>query len=440
MFNILHEEKGGLMKEVLYLVGNHSLRFRFRHYRNLSEEICERLNSIKFPNSEYLRLSKLNKIRFSREKARIVREINTIKEWSVVPEEFYLKSKNKIFLIQGPFGLKLLVNKDSVSYLGYTLSHWQWFFGYLWPGYNEMINEWRKCFFLVQKALGGNRVILTGDIGLKFRDSLTFNEYEQILKKNYLQKMSFFEETIDSKRSFIIDNFEGIDWNLQASTSQFLPEPDDKVDINFDLNNFTSIQTLRYGTYDDEIFLFKEIDSHTHYYHLLLYKGVLIKHTGVVGEIGKIDSSLDCYAPFTFDDLINHLINDGYYEKHEIDEYILLFRSEKYEYEWQEGLETLFHLLTWCGLGHYDHYFEDGILVKVFIHSQDEKHLIYYTRLIRQVFQIKEPMEIYKRENTCTERLIHTFEYQELLEDFEIFTLVKKDLINTVLSIRSEYV
>ena len=77
--------------------------------------------------------------------------------------------------------------------------YWQWFTDELWENYDLEINEWRKYFYLIVTALGGNRVVYLSDNGThldKYLDDTgSFEETELSLYEQFGAPKQRFKES-----------------------------------------------------------------------------------------------------------------------------------------------------------------------------------------------------------------------------------------------------
>lgn len=425
----------------LFTIGNHTIQFRHRQFKNISKEICERLNSIEFPNAEYLRLRRLHEVEGSHHRVRSVRKINTLKEWKPLFAESNFDKYGKNISIEGPFGLRIDVyGSGMVLYFDPTLRYWQWFSANPWDGYYETVNEWRKYYAIVQRALGGNKVVYTGDCGLHFDryfdPNLSFDEYEQILSTHYTLKKNFTEVANDINNTFLVDNFEDVDWDLHYPLEEYLPEPNDKDNIKWDISEFNTFRQLFEVSFDEDILLHKEIDNKIHFCHLLRFQGVLVKQTGIVGEVGEIDVVLDEYATFTYEELEKQLEVNGY-GNGAMKNFLFYFRSTNYEYAWRIALEAFYAILKWYGIGDGHSFTRSNRVASHIVYAVNEYMMLHIIKIVRQIFRIKQPLEIYRYNDFRKKERIDEFNPIETLNARGISGKFNKDLIDHILFLKN---
>ena len=424
----------------LFTIGNHTIQFRHRQFKNISKEICERLNSIEFPNAEYLHLRRLFEVNNSHNRPINVRKINTLKECRTECADLGFRKYDKSIIIEGPFGLSLDVCKSTVLYRNPAIRYWQWFSANPWDGYYETVNEWRKYYALVQRALGGNKVVYTGDCGLHFDryfdPNLSFDEYEQILSTYYTLKKNFTEVANDIDNTFLVDNFEDVDWDLHYPLEEYLPEPDDRDNTNLDINEFGTLQQLLGYYFDEEVLLHKEVDDQIHFCHLLRFQGVLVKQTGIIGEIGKMETFLDEYATFTYEELEKQLEGNGY-GNGAMKNFLFYFRSTNYEYAWRIALEAFYAFLKWYGIGDGHPFNRSNRVASHIVYAVNENMMLHIIKVVRQIFRIKQPLEIYRYNDFRKKERIDEFNPIDTLDAGGISEKFNKDLIDHILFLKN---
>ncbi|MBS1736151.1 MAG: hypothetical protein JSS98_06025 [Bacteroidetes bacterium] len=68
----------------LVSIGNHKIKFRGRDFKDIANEITERLNKIIFDNAEYLRVYALSCQNGTPKGVRTIRKIKTKKGWTLL--------------------------------------------------------------------------------------------------------------------------------------------------------------------------------------------------------------------------------------------------------------------------------------------------------------------------------------------------------------------
>lgn len=213
----------------------------------------------------------------------------------------------------------------------------------------------------------------------------------------------------DIDHTFLVDLLNDIDWDMHYSLDEYLrDEPNDKDNIDWDIEEFKTPLQLFDVDFDDNFFLHKKIDGNIHYFRLLRFQGIIVKHIGIVGTLGTVDSSLDEYATFTFEKLEKQLKAEGYHDNFNKD-YIVYFRSHRYEDAWSDGLEVLYSLIEWYGVGEKGGGRWGERIAEHWLRIVDEDLFLKYVRFIRSYFKIKLSMEIYKYNEEGRRELVFKF-------------------------------
>ncbi len=417
----------------LYTVGNHSIKTKHRQLENIAKEVCEKLNLIEFPNSNFLRLSRLN----SAWSPYSIRTVNTKRDWTYRYTE---RSRSKYYELSidfnGPYGLYLILYRHRICFFDPHYRYWQWFTDKPWENYHLVINEWRKYFYLVVTALGGNRVVYLSDNGShldKFRDETgSFEETENSLFKEFgAPKKRFDEVAKDIDNSYFIDYLDDIKWDLHCPTDHLVQEKSDKISIDIDVNKYRNLEFVFYqfNYYASNNFLLhKVIDGKYHYRKVLRFEGLIIKHFGVYDENETFEYLLDEYAPFHFDELEKELKNEGF--AYGIGKLVALyFRGRKSYNEWRDAIDMLNDLLYWDSNG------DSGVEIlgerKVEYHYDliDIESFITTLKLLREEYQIKSGLEVFEYDEKYKKNLIFKFDKIKDRYNADVVSTEKSQLI-----------
>jgi hypothetical protein len=298
----------------LHILGNHSIEFGNRSFRDIAIEIKRKLDLFQFPNANFLRLAALHWADSNPKDVRTIREIKSKRAWTFYEEDEYFSfEKDRKIDFYGPFSLELTFEEHFIRILNPPYRYWHWFES----ADSEIVNEWRKYLYHVVRLFGGNRVVYLADNSHPLDK---YGEHEDTFEK---LEIALFEEFGSPKRSFkeveenfydsyYIDNFESIDWNKNIEFNPEMPEPDDTSSINYDLNNFSTKEELKKLIFSNEYIGHKVIEGQNHFFHAAVVEGLLCLHTGVVGESESLEVRLDKYAPFIFDDLVTEHNQKGF--------------------------------------------------------------------------------------------------------------------------------
>lgn len=332
----------------LYQLGNHKIRFKKRHFSELTTEIKTVLDKTVFPNTEFLKQFALS---WYRNNPRMIREIKTKRHWTFREEnEYYNFAEDKEIEFDGPFGLSLTFDENKITFWDPPYRYWQWF---------EMDDvhrdEWRKYMQHIVKLFGGDRVLYAADNGHHLEEYVyyegTFEEMENALQNKYGKPKTTFKEVADDfDNSYFIDDFTTIDWNKSEQLDKYLPEPDDISSIAYDLEVYSIKDNLKELNFQNEVLHHKRIDEKIHFYHLATIDGLLCVHTGIVGEQENLEVTLDKYAPFTYDKLEEEIKNDGYGNQCDIS-FTIKFNGWDNINSWSNALAEFETELLWSGLG-----------------------------------------------------------------------------------------
>lgn len=394
----------------LYTVGNHSIKTKHRKLENIAKEVYEKLNLIEFPNSNFLRLSRLN----SAWSPYSIRTVNTKRDWTYRYKE-RSRSKYYVFSIdfKGPYGVCLSLTRYRIYIFDPQYRYGQWFTDEPWENYDLEVNEWRKYFYMIVTALGGNRVIYLSDSGSHLHKFLgntgSSEETELSLYEQFgAPKKRFDEVAQDIDNSYFIDYLDDIEWNLHCPTDHLVQEKSDKVSIDIDIDKYRNLEFVfhQYDYYASNYFLLhKVIDGKYHYRQVFRFNGLIIKHYGVYDENETFEYLLDEYAPFNFDELQKELKNEGF--EYGIGKLIALyFRGRKSYDEWEDALDTFSDLLYWDANG------ESGLKawsdrkVEYQYDLIDIGSFITTLKLLREEYQIKSGLEVFEYDEKYKKKLM----------------------------------
>lgn len=378
----------------LYQLGNHKIKFKERHFGDLTTEIKIKLDNTVFPNAEFLKRFAL---RWNSDNPRKVREIKTKRHWTFQEEhEYYNFAEDKVINFFGPFGLNLTFDENKIMFWNPSYRYRQWF---------EMDDdvhrdEWRKYMKQIVNLFGGDHVLYAADNTHhleKYTDCEgTFEEMELELVEIYGRSRTTFQEVADDfDNSYLIDDFKSIDWSKSEPYNEYLPEPDDKSSIAYDLKVYSIKDNLKKLALDDEVLLHKRIDGKLHFYHLARVEGLLCVHTGIVGEQENIEVKLDEYAPFTYDNLEEKINNEEYGSQYD-KSFTIKFKGWKNMDSWQDALEKFETELKWQGLGQKGGGYDTEKESEEWFYAVDEELAIKLLLDLGKQHNAKGKMEVYR--------------------------------------------
>jgi len=333
----------------LYQLGNHKIKFKERHFSELTTEIKTKLDNTVFPNAEFLKRFAL---RWHSDNPRMIREIKTKRHWTFREEnEYYSFAEDKEIEFDGPFGLNLTFDENKITFFDPPYRYWQWF---------EMDDdvhrdEWRKYMKQIVNLFGGDRVLYAADNSHHLEKYTyyegTFEEMENALREKYGKSKTTFQEVADDfDNSYLIDDFKSINWSKSEPLEEYLPEPDDKSSIAYDLKKYSVKDNLKELNFDNKVLHHKLIDGKIHFYHLARIDGLLCVHTGIIGGQEKLEVTLDVYAPFTYDNIEEKIENEGYGSQCDIS-FTIKFNGWDNIHSWQDALDEFETELLWNGIG-----------------------------------------------------------------------------------------
>lgn len=385
----------------LYQIGNHKIPFKGREFKELAEEIKKILDNSELPNPEFLRLFALY---WDSDNPRKIHEIKTKQFWTYREEadNYNFNNYNQIDFY-GPFNLHLTFGEG-------TISIWNPPYGYRdWIEMDDKIHrdEWRKYMQHIIVLFGGDRVLYAADNG-HFLDIYTecydtFENMENNLIKNYGSPKKTFEEVAnDYNNSYIIDDFQSIDWSQNEPLEGYLPEPDDTSSTDYDLEFYSIKDNLKQLKFDDEVLRHRLFDGEIHFYHLARVDGLLCVHTGIVGMQENLEVTLDKYAPFTYSTLKNEIEKEGYGNKCGIN-YIIKLNGWDSIHSWQDALSEFGTELLWNGIGVNGYYFYRGDERQEWFYAVDEKLAMKLLLDLGKKYNATGIIEVYRNVNNNNE-------------------------------------
>jgi hypothetical protein len=197
----------------LIAIGNHKIDFKNRSYRDIACEIIACLNKISFVNKKYLK---------NYTSVNIGIPLNCIKDgdWYFPEEnEYFSFNEEKKIDIYGAFGLDFSVSEFFVKYNAPSFRYSEWMEMQDIDGNPDVLrrNEWRKFFFQVQKAFGGDRVIYLADNchhldGFDELDVPFFEIETTLLKQFGSPALSMYDAY--KNNSYFIDKLNDILWEI----------------------------------------------------------------------------------------------------------------------------------------------------------------------------------------------------------------------------------
>lgn len=381
----------------LYQLGNHKIRFKERHFSELTTEIKTTLDNTIFPNAEFLRLAALRWANSEPRNIRDIREIKTKRHWTYKEEsECYSFAEDKEIDFYGPFHLHLTFDERKIIFWNPPYRYWQWF---------EMEDdihrdEWRKYMKHIVNLFGGDRVVYLADNAHHLEEYIyyegTFEEMEKALLIKYGNSKKTFKEVADDyDNSYFIDDFKSIDWNKSEPLEEYLPEPDDTSSTSYDLRIFSTKNNLKELNFRDEILHHKRIGDKIHFYHLATVDGLLCIHTGIVGGQENLEVKLDKYAPFTFDNLEEKIKKEGYGNQCDIS-FSIKFNGWNNINSWSDALADFEIELLWQGLGQKGGGSYAGEEREEWFYSVDEELALNLLLDLGKKYKAKGKIEVYR--------------------------------------------
>jgi len=393
------------MGTYLITISNHNIKFANRSYKELTNEITNTLNNIQFANAKYLKHQALIGESCSKVNVRKVKEILTKDAWTYQEEnpEFFTFSEDNYINLYGPFSLKITITPYYIYFDNPTILYWHWInHNDFFENDEEIIafrNEWRKYFYQVVKAFGGNRVIYLADNshpldGYADRDDTPFEEIEREIIEKLGEPVKTFHELADNPRSkFMIDYLDNIDWDSNIQIEENVTYPSFKSDTNFELSDYATIEQLRQVKWDFEFYKCKTIEGIVHFVHLTQYKGIYVEQKGIVCGEHTIQLHIDEYAPFKFDEQEKYFASIGYNEDL-TDFYCIIFASLDDYHSWKKVLDIFESSLPWTGNGNLSGEISGEEGVKLFLWVVDVNQAIELLLSIEVNNRVKAPIEI----------------------------------------------
>lgn len=196
----------------LYQLGNHKIKFKDKHFSELTKEIKYTLDNTVFPNADFLRLAALRWENSKPRNVSAIREIKTKKNWTFREEDEYFNFKeDKSIEFNGPFNLELTFNEYKITIWNPPCRYWQWFES------DDDIHrdEWRKYMFQIVQLFGGDKVVYLADNAHPLDEFIcyegTFEEMEKALLERFGNPKKTFKEVADDfQNSYFIDYFKTI--------------------------------------------------------------------------------------------------------------------------------------------------------------------------------------------------------------------------------------
>lgn len=184
-------------------VGNHTIEFKDKTFEALVTEIKEKLDGITFENEAFLKKTALEDAAGYPE---IIEQIQITKQWIVY--ESYNFAEEKVLEFGGPFYFELQFDAYTIQFYDCGYRYWQWL--ELDP---DTRNQWRKYYYQVIKAFGGDRMIYMADNSHPLEHILylkiPFEEVEIKLTDTFgAPKKTFEEVNSNYETSFYVDRFE----------------------------------------------------------------------------------------------------------------------------------------------------------------------------------------------------------------------------------------
>lgn len=189
-------------------IGNHKIEFKDKTYEVLANEIKEKLDALKFENAAFLKETALWE---NSNNTETIAQINEKNKWTFLPEdEYYNFTEDKFLTFDGPFELHLWMDAYTLMFFSPSCRYREWL---------EMADEgrieWRKYYYQVLQALGGNKVIYLADSSHPLDSfnylEVPFDEVEQKLIEAFGEPKKTFEEVAQNyDKAFFVERFEDL--------------------------------------------------------------------------------------------------------------------------------------------------------------------------------------------------------------------------------------
>jgi hypothetical protein len=191
------------MSTALCPIANHNIDFAGKSFEELTREILGVLNRFQLPDEAFVIDRNL-----SDEATQVEIQKARNKKWFCWEEgEYYTYAKDKRIEIQGPFDLHLTFYFNKIEFWP-GLRYYHWFeMEETW-----IRDGWRKYFYAMVKALGGDRVIYLADNSHHLEsfmyEEIPFEQIEAKLRNKYGEpKQSWAEVAKDFDNAYYIDFF-----------------------------------------------------------------------------------------------------------------------------------------------------------------------------------------------------------------------------------------
>lgn len=389
----------------LYPTANHNIQFKNRTPEEVATEIKEKLNSCTLPNPEFLRLFALHWYGYNweRKNVREIRKINNTHHWNFYSDNVSFFSEYKEIEFYGPFELNISFSEHKIIFSNPPYKYWQWFA--MNDKYALLRDEWRKYLYSITTLFGGDRVIYLADNSHPLEEFLDYEGSFETLEKAIQQKLGIPQTSFkaidndDDDTSYFIDDFKSINYTKSYPLDDFLPIPDDTSNTDYDLNYYSQKEHLKTIDFSEQTLLYNRINEKLHFYHLANIEGLLCEHTGIVDEEENIKITIDKYAPFIYDSLIENAegYNKGYEKK-----YRITFKNKDHYYTWKKAIEEFYTELLWNGIGESEdvHYIEETIDVCYGTVAPSLSFQLLFN--IAKKYHLTTPISIYKARNRKT--------------------------------------
>lgn len=182
----------------LWILGNHTIKFKEKNFTELVQEVGDKLNKIAFINEDFLRGNAVGGDRSAGWKAR-------------EEDEYYNFSESGVLEFEGPYGLVITIEKSRVEFNHPVRRYYRWF-----TEEKNTRNQWRIYLYQVLKCLGGNKVIYLADNThylerYLFYSFESFEEMELLMEKELGKPKKDFDEIRDvfddEDFPFFVDTF-----------------------------------------------------------------------------------------------------------------------------------------------------------------------------------------------------------------------------------------
>ncbi|MFW5793756.1 MAG: hypothetical protein ACOCWC_05680 [Bacteroidota bacterium] len=207
------------MSTDISIVANHSLNFTDRPFKEIAEEICNRLNNISFCNNEFLRNFYLEWNEVNSDDEQI-----ESKPWNYIYYDRTLEffAEDRVIDFSGLYGFLIEVDEHTVHIKDPSYRYSQWMLLKDEKGNPDKLtrNEWRKYFSQILEALGGNELIYmdSNTVQLFLGKRMSYRHIKNELMAIYGAAAQTLEIAYHNG-SYFVDDLSDVDWELNYMDS-----------------------------------------------------------------------------------------------------------------------------------------------------------------------------------------------------------------------------